>query len=102
MTPLRLLSLALLAAAALTGVLLARRAPRHWPVAGYLVALLVLSLARLGLTQLLPAGDGVREGWALVWRSLDQGALLAERAALPAMALALWPWRRRWVCTRRT
>lgn len=80
----------LLATAAATATALARRAPGHAPVAAYLVALLVLSLCRLGLAHLLPAGDGVREGWALLWRGLDQACYVAGVGALPLMAWAMW------------
>jgi hypothetical protein len=84
------LQLTLLTTAAATAIALARRAPGHIPVAAYLVALLVLSLCRLGLGQLLPAGDGVREGWALLWRDLDQACYLAGVWALPMMGWAMW------------
>jgi hypothetical protein len=80
----------LLAVAAVTAVALARRAPGHAPVAVYFVVLLGVSLCRLGLGQLLPAGDGVREGWALLWRDLDQACYLAGVWALPAMGWAMW------------
>jgi hypothetical protein len=80
----------LLATAAATAVALARRAPGHIPVAVYLVALLVLSLCRLGLGQLLPAGSGVREGCALLWRDLGQACYVAGVAALPMMGWAMW------------
>jgi hypothetical protein len=80
----------LLATAAATAVALARRVPGHVPIAAYLVALLGVSLCRLGLGQLLPAGCGVREGWALLWRDLDQVCYLAGVWALPAMGWAMW------------
>jgi hypothetical protein len=80
----------LLTTAAATAVALARRAPGHAPVAVYFVALLGVSLCRLGLAQLLPAGSGVREGWAVLWRSLDQACYVAGVAALPMMGWAMW------------
>jgi hypothetical protein len=84
------LQLTLLATAAATAVALARRAPGHAPIAAYLVALLLLSLCRLGLAQLLPVGSGVREGWALLWRGVDQACYVAGVGALPVMGWAMW------------
>lgn len=80
----------LLAAAALTAALVARLRPEHRPVAVYLGAVLALDLLRLGLAQLLPAGQGPYEGWAEVVRAVDQGAYLALCAALPLMGAGVF------------
>jgi hypothetical protein len=77
--------MALLTAAALTAALVARRRREHRPVAVYLGAVLALDVLRLGLAQLLPAGQGPYEGWAEVVRAVDQGAYLALCAALPVV-----------------
>jgi hypothetical protein len=75
----------LLAAAAITAAVVAHRRPEHRPVAVYLDAVLALDLLRLGLAQLLPAGQGPYEGWAEVVRGVDQGAYVALCAALPVV-----------------
>lgn len=80
----------LLSAAALAAALAARRRPEHRPVAVYLGAVLALDLLRLGLAQLLPAGQGPYEGWAEVARAVDQGAYVALMAALSLMGVGVF------------
>lgn len=96
MSPLRLVVLGLYIITAVTAVTLARRDPRHKPVAWYLAAVLSLDVLRLGFSQLLPLGPAERQGTALLLRHLDQGAYLGLILAPSAMAMALFLRRRPW------
>ncbi len=90
MTSLQAVAVALCALAAAVALILARRDPRHYPIAVYLAAVFSLDLLRLARTALLPATTAPRQGWELIARHLDCGAYLATILALPAMALALF------------